>query len=159
MNSSAQSCFRLSAGVGTAPHERRAGVGGPVRLLTSTGLPGLGFRVVEAVHHDEVPRPAVAQVLEPGAEGSAAGGDANACHHLVLESNWRGEPLRDYETIVKLIARTTTATGLKVICRVDRRKYATGRASDAEMKTLRLERDRFHGDWNYVTGRVVSPHS
>jgi hypothetical protein len=68
-----------------------------------------------------------------------------------ISSNWRGEPLQDYETIVHLIARTTTAKGLKVICRLDRRKYRTGRAvSDAEMQTLNLERDRFHGEWNYV---------
>ena len=68
-----------------------------------------------------------------------------------ISTNWRGEPLRDYETIVKLIARTTTATGLKVVCRLDRRKYATGReVSDADMKTVRLERNRFHGDWNYA---------
>ena len=68
-----------------------------------------------------------------------------------ISSNWRGEPLRDYETIVHLIARTTTARGLKVICRLDRRKYQTGRKlSAAQMKTVNLERDRFHGDWNYV---------
>jgi hypothetical protein len=68
-----------------------------------------------------------------------------------ISSNWRGEPLRDYETIVKLIARTTTATGLKVVCRLDRRKYKTGRqVSDAEMKTVRLLPNRFHGDWNYT---------
>jgi hypothetical protein len=68
-----------------------------------------------------------------------------------ISTNWRGEPLRDYETIVKLISRTTTAKGLRVVCRLDRRKYATGRqVSDAEMKTLRLERHRFHGDWNYA---------
>ncbi len=68
-----------------------------------------------------------------------------------ISSNWRGEPLRDYETIVKLIAKTTTATGLKVVCRLDRRKYATGReVSGADMETVRLERNRFHGDWNYV---------
>jgi hypothetical protein len=68
-----------------------------------------------------------------------------------ISSNWRGEPLRDYETIVRLIARTTTAQGLKVICRLDRRRYATGRrVSDAEMQTLCLEPARFHGDWNYV---------
>ena len=29
-----------------------------------------------------------------------------------ISSNWRGEPLRDYETVVKLISRTTTAKGL-----------------------------------------------
>jgi hypothetical protein len=68
-----------------------------------------------------------------------------------ISSNWRGEPLRDYETIVKLIARTTTAQGLRVVCRLDRRKYATGReVSDVEMRTVCLERSRFHGDWNYV---------
>ena len=72
-----------------------------------------------------------------------------------ISSNWRGEPLRDYETIVNLIARTTTAKGLKVSCRLDRRKYATGRRiSDDEMQHINLERDRFHGDWNYV----IKPH-
>ena len=43
-----------------------------------------------------------------------------------ISSNWRGEPLRDYETIVHLIANTTTAKGLTVTCRLDRRKYPTG---------------------------------
>ena len=52
---------------------------------------------------------------------------------------------------MKLIARTTTATRLKVVCRLDRRKYATGReVSDAGMETVCLERNRFHGDWNYA---------
>ena len=72
-----------------------------------------------------------------------------------ISSNWRGEPLRDYETIVHLIARTTTAKGLQVVCRLDRRKYRTGRRiSDAQMTTLNLERHRFHGDWNYT----IRPH-
>ena len=31
-----------------------------------------------------------------------------------ISTNWRGEPLRDYETIVRLIADTTTAKGLHV---------------------------------------------
>jgi len=68
-----------------------------------------------------------------------------------ISSNWRGEPLRDYETIVNLIARTTTAKGLKVICRLDRRKYPIGRKiSDEEMKQVNVECNKFHGDWNYV---------
>ena len=68
-----------------------------------------------------------------------------------ISSNWRGEPLRDYETIVKLIARTTTAKGLKVTCRLDRRKYPTGRkVTDEEMKRVNLMRNKFHGDWNYT---------
>ena len=68
-----------------------------------------------------------------------------------ITSNWRGEPLRDDETIVNLIAGTTTAKGLKVTCRLDRRKYPTGRkVSDEEMMRVNVERNRFHGDWNYV---------
>jgi len=68
-----------------------------------------------------------------------------------ITSNWRGEPLRDYETIVNLIARTTTAKGLTVKCRLDRRKYQTGRkVSDEEMERVNVERNKFHGDWNYV---------
>lgn len=68
-----------------------------------------------------------------------------------IASNWRGEPLRDYATIVNLIARTTTAKGLQVTCRLDRRKYPTGRKiTDEEMKQINIERKKFHGDWNYV---------
>src|SRR3972149_2656903 len=68
-----------------------------------------------------------------------------------ITSNWRGEPFRDYGTAVNLIARTTTAKGLKVTCRLDRRKYPTGRkVSDEEMEGINVERNKFHGDWNYV---------
>jgi hypothetical protein len=68
-----------------------------------------------------------------------------------ISSNWRGEPLRDYETIVNLIAGTTTAKGLKVTCRLDRRKYPTGReVSDEQMQCVNLERNKFHGEWNYL---------
>jgi len=68
-----------------------------------------------------------------------------------ISSNWRGEPLRDYHTIVSLIARTTTAKGLTVTCRLDRRKYPTGRKVSAqEMKRVNLRPNKFHGEWNYV---------
>ena len=67
-----------------------------------------------------------------------------------ISSNWRGEPLRDYETIVRLIAATTTAKGLKVKCRLDRRRYAVGRrVTDQEFRKLNLLPDAFHGEWNY----------
>jgi len=68
-----------------------------------------------------------------------------------ISSNWRGEPLRDYETVVNLISRTTTAAGLKVSCRLDRRKYKTGRkVTDEEMRRLHLRPAVFHGEWNYT---------
>lgn len=72
-----------------------------------------------------------------------------------IASNWRGEPLRDYETIVNLIAKTTTAKGLRVTCRLDHRKYPTGRRITAEeMKQVNICPDKFHGEWNYV----IKPH-
>jgi DDE family transposase len=68
-----------------------------------------------------------------------------------ITSNWRGEPLTDYATVVNLIAKTTTTTGLKVSCRLDRRRYPTGRkVSDEEWADINLHRDKFHGDWNYT---------
>src|SRR6202790_657210 len=68
-----------------------------------------------------------------------------------ISSNWRGEPLRDYETIVRLIAGTTTAKGLKVTCRLDRRKYPVGRKiTDEDFAHVKLKPDKFHGEWNYV---------
>ena len=68
-----------------------------------------------------------------------------------ISSNWRGEPLRDYETIVKLISRTTTAKGLQVTCRLDRRKYPTGRkVTDEEIGRVNLQQNKFHGEWNYT---------
>jgi hypothetical protein len=68
-----------------------------------------------------------------------------------ISINWRGRPLRTYETIVNLIANTTNRGGLIVRARLDRRKYPTGkRVSAKELRALRIERDDFHGDWNYV---------
>jgi len=74
-----------------------------------------------------------------------------------ISSNWRGEPLRDYETVVHLIAKTTTAKGLKVTCRLDRRKYPTGRkVSKEEMKGINLQLDGFHANGT-ISSDLISP--
>jgi hypothetical protein len=68
-----------------------------------------------------------------------------------ISLNWRGRPLRTYETVVNLIGNTTNRGGLVVRARLDRRKYPTGKkVSTKELRELRIERDDFHGDWNYV---------
>jgi hypothetical protein len=68
-----------------------------------------------------------------------------------ISMNWRGRPLRTYETIVNLIGNTTNRGGLLVQARLDRRKYPIGReVSDKQMRELKIEREDFHGDWNYV---------
>ena len=68
-----------------------------------------------------------------------------------ISLNWRGRPLRTYETIVKLISNTTNRGGLVVRARLDRRLYPIGKKISAkEFQALQIERDAFHGDWNYV---------
>ena len=67
-----------------------------------------------------------------------------------ITQNWRGKPLRNHQTIVQLIANTTTKSGLTVRAYLDTTTYETGiKVSDAQLATLRLKRDSFHGEWNY----------
>jgi transposase len=68
-----------------------------------------------------------------------------------ITQSWRGKPLVSHEAIVKLIAATTTRTGLKVRSGLDTNAYPKGvTVSDAEMGTLYIRTDPFHGEWNYT---------
>lgn len=67
-----------------------------------------------------------------------------------ITMNWRGRPLISHEIIVNLIASTTTRSGLKVHAAIDPAKYPKGVVvSDEEFAAIKLDRDAFHGDWNY----------
>lgn len=62
-------------------------------------------------------------------------------HHLFgyITRNWAVKPLVDIETVVELIGSTTTKTGLKVKCVVDRHEYPTGqKVSDEEMADINI---------------------
>ena len=73
--------------------------------------------------------------------------------HISL--NWRGQPLVSHEVIVNLIAATTTRKGLKVRAELDPTLYPKGvKVSDEAFAAIRLSRDDFHGEWNYV----ISPN-
>jgi len=68
-----------------------------------------------------------------------------------ISKNWRGRPLLTHATIVNLIGATTTSTGLRVFCMLDRRKYPKKVVvSDEQMATINLVGDKFHADWNYT---------
>jgi hypothetical protein len=68
-----------------------------------------------------------------------------------ISQNWRGRPLVSIETIVNLIGATKTKKGLSIQTSVDTNEYAKGiKITDQEIKTLSLERDEFHGEWNYT---------
>lgn len=67
-----------------------------------------------------------------------------------ISQNWRGRALVDHQTVISLIANTTTATGLKVKARLDRRRYPTKvKVPDAVMRSLAVKPRPFHGEWNY----------
>ena len=69
------------------------------------------------------------------------------CH---ITRNWRGVPLVTHEVVVNLVSSTRTTEGLEVHCWLDEKTYPKGRkVSDKEFATLRLRRNKFHGDWNY----------
>jgi hypothetical protein len=64
--------------------------------------------------------------------------------------NWRGKPLLSYAVIVNLIGSTTTTKGLKVVCELNEKKYEIGnKVTDDEFKYIKLQKDEFHGEWNY----------
>jgi hypothetical protein len=68
-----------------------------------------------------------------------------------ISQNWRGKPLVSYEVIVSLIAATTTNEGLRVECALDTNHYPKGiEVSEEEIASLNVEKDPFHGDWNYT---------
>ena len=68
-----------------------------------------------------------------------------------ITQNWRGKPLLSYQVIIDLIAATTTTKGLTVRSVLDENTYEKGRTvSDAEMSTVNLRPDAFHGEWNYT---------
>jgi hypothetical protein len=73
-----------------------------------------------------------------------------------ITQNWRGKPLVSHEVIVQLIGATTTVNGLDVQCCLDENDYPKAiKISDAEMNAINIDRDPFHGEWNYT----ISPTS
>ena len=75
-----------------------------------------------------------------------------------ISQNWRGKPLVSHQVIVDLIAATTTKTGLKVRAEVDRNLYPAGtKISKKEVAALSLQRDQFHGEWNYTIRPRTGP--
>jgi hypothetical protein len=73
-----------------------------------------------------------------------------------ITGNWRGKPLVSHKVIVQLIAATTTKTGLKVRCELDKNIYPAGvKVSNAELEAVNLTRHEFHGEWNYTINQTA----
>ena len=72
-----------------------------------------------------------------------------------IEQNWAGEPLIDYETVVKFIRTTKTETGLRCQAFLDRTEYEIGNHITEEQKvSLNIRFHRVLPRWNYT----IFPH-
>lgn len=70
------------------------------------------------------------------------------CH---ITRNWRGVPLESLEIVVNLIGSTRTKEGLEVHAWLDERDYQKSRkVSDEQLLNVRIQRNEFHGEWNYT---------
>ncbi len=74
------------------------------------------------------------------------------CH---ITRNWQGIPLEDITVVINLIGSTKTKEGLDVHAWLDRSQYEKARIiTDAQLASIRIKRNKFHGDWNYK----ILPH-
>ncbi len=74
----------------------------------------------------------------------------------LISSNWAGQPLESYETILKHLRTTRSTAGFRCKARLDKRSYATGRkVSEEEASQMRVRVHKVFPHWNYT----ISPHA
>ncbi|MHC4106184.1 MAG: ISAzo13 family transposase [Planctomycetota bacterium] len=67
-----------------------------------------------------------------------------------ISSNWVGQPLLNYETVLKFIRTTKTSAGLKIRAILNKKQYLKGiKISDRQMKDIALKRFTLRPNWNY----------
>jgi transposase len=77
------------------------------------------------------------------------------CH---ITTNWRGRPLTSWQVVINLIRNTTTTQGLEVEAQLDENLYKTGiKVTDTELDAIAIERNSFHGEWNYIIKPKIIP--
>ena len=68
-----------------------------------------------------------------------------------ISLNWRGKPLRTFETMVNMIGATRTRSGLKVKALLDTHPYEKGmKVSAVQFNERHIRGRQFHPDWNYT---------
>jgi len=75
-----------------------------------------------------------------------------------IARNWRGQPLVSRQAVISLIGATTSTAGLKVYAQLDESTYERGiKITDAQLATVNLTPNTFHGEWNYTISPRVIP--
>jgi putative transposase len=71
--------------------------------------------------------------------------------HGIQGAKRRGKPLHSLETVINLIAATSSSTGLKVYARLDNGSYPDKiKVPDDEIPAVNLHGNPFHPEWNYI---------
>lgn len=68
-----------------------------------------------------------------------------------IQKNWKGVPLKDYETILKYINTTKTKAGLKTISYLVEKEYEKGeKVNKDEIAYIKINHDKLFPEWNYT---------
>lgn len=68
-----------------------------------------------------------------------------------ISMNWKGMPLENFESVVKLISATTTKNGLKIKAKLDSKKYKKGiQITNDEFEEINLKFSNKFPKWNYT---------
>jgi hypothetical protein len=79
------------------------------------------------------------------------------CFNLI-SGNWAGQPLESYETMLKYIRTTKSATGFRCQARLDKKVYATGvKISPEEVASFHIEKHEVFPHWNYTIRPRLKP--
>ena len=79
-------------------------------------------------------------------------------HRLFSEisKNWKGTPLKDYETVLKYIRSTKTETGLKVKATLVKKQYEKGlKVLKGQIESLNVKFHKVNPKWNYTISPAI----
>jgi hypothetical protein len=68
-----------------------------------------------------------------------------------ISKNWKGTPLRSFETVVNYARTTKTKTGLSVAARLVTKSYRSGKSiAEEDFKKIRIRHHDVFPQWNYT---------
>lgn len=73
-----------------------------------------------------------------------------------ISMNWKGKPLENYETVLKLISETKTESGLRIGSKLDERVYKKGKKiSQEDYDNISLKFNKKFPLWNYTINPIA----
>jgi hypothetical protein len=121
-----------------------------IRLVIESLTPPGRLRDTTAIHFREKPVETAPIVARHHLAGPVEQHDEDA-ERLFVQTDLDPVLAQFCGLHVELEWSKTAKTALRVRAEVDPAKYPKGvKVSDKEVATIRLKRDKFHGEWNYT---------